>query len=261
MDTQRRTFRTPGGKQAVIRCRLPGTNDAMVAEAVIEQDEYRMQAGGPLTGVAVDVGAHIGTWTVLALLDNPELRVIAVEPIGANADLLEANLELNGLTDRAEVRRAALAGPKDGPTVAIGYDWKADSPDTEDMASMHRFIGNQLMPDSVQPGATVMAPAVRLGELAEAIDCLKIDAEGAEMALVGTDLSKVRIIVGEYHRKHGPLLKAMKRTHSVDFTGEDTFGAFRGELLPEASHKEAGNAKGKTTTQRKPARAGGKDKT
>lgn len=66
----------------------------------------------PAERVIVDVGANIGNHAVYfaEFLDRP---VVAVEPQGENADLLDANLGINGLRSRTRVvRRPLWSGPQ-----------------------------------------------------------------------------------------------------------------------------------------------------
>lgn len=59
-----------------------------------------------LTGLAVDVGAHVGNHTLwLAVVCG--LRVVAFEPSGSVEDL-RANVKLNGLDDRVAIYHTAL---------------------------------------------------------------------------------------------------------------------------------------------------------
>lgn len=57
----------------------------------------------------VDVGAHIGTTTIPALLHHGFDRAVAIEPDPDNLRLLQANLALNGLETRASVIAAAVS--------------------------------------------------------------------------------------------------------------------------------------------------------
>lgn len=57
--------------------------------------------------IVIDVGANIGNHT-LYFAEFLQRPVIAVEPFGGNADLLEANLGINNLRERVRVVRAAL---------------------------------------------------------------------------------------------------------------------------------------------------------
>jgi len=223
---ERLTFRTPGGHEAVMHCRR-GTNDAMVARSILEEDEYGM-AGSALTGLAVDIGAHIGAWTVLALLDGDLDHVFALEPLAPNRELMLRNLEANGLADRCSLSDEALGK---GRMVSIRWDFAVTRPEDIEMARMHRYIGNQRMPRGVKH-KTVRAPAVTVASLIERlgpITCMKIDAEGAESALIGAKLADVGLIVGEYHSGRDKLEAHLAKTHRVNFDGEEDFGLFRAE--------------------------------
>lgn len=49
--------------------------------------------------VTIDVGAHVGYFSVLAALGNPAGRVLAFEPLPPVLDRLKRNVSLNGLTN------------------------------------------------------------------------------------------------------------------------------------------------------------------
>jgi FkbM family methyltransferase len=55
----------------------------------------------------VDVGAHYGFFSILVGRANPDCRVLAIEPVAENAQILSSNLGLNGII--AEVHEAAAS--------------------------------------------------------------------------------------------------------------------------------------------------------
>lgn len=59
-------------------------------------------------GVAMDLGANIGTQTLYLYLTRKFKRVIAVEAAPKNFDLLQANVRVNGWTDDIEAHHAAI---------------------------------------------------------------------------------------------------------------------------------------------------------
>jgi FkbM family methyltransferase len=96
-----------------------------------EFDDTRIRAARALMrrrpGVAVDAGANIGLWTVPLALEAAAAgsRVIAVEPVPANARRLSENLRLNGVEAHTDIRRVALS---DGPghvTMTLREDFAA----------------------------------------------------------------------------------------------------------------------------------------
>ncbi len=50
----------------------------------------------PDSGILIDVGAHIGYWTLLAASNCPGMRIISFEPAQNTFQLLERNVRLNG---------------------------------------------------------------------------------------------------------------------------------------------------------------------
>ncbi|GEO40528.1 FkbM family methyltransferase [Skermanella aerolata] len=69
----------------------------------------------PAGGCFIDVGAEVGFFSLLAArLAGPAGRVIAIEPIEANADLIKANATLNGFDNITIVTAAAGAANRTG---------------------------------------------------------------------------------------------------------------------------------------------------
>ena len=206
-----------------------GTTDAMAVMA-LANDEYRL-AGRNLSGWAFDVGAHIGTVALTMARQYHDLRVVAVEAVPENSELLEANIRRFGLTDRVFSIRAWAAGPNDlTGTCHYGYKGHRDT-ESDGYISAHRFIGNTWT-DLAGPEFSVEMPAVSIDSLLETynipeVSLLKIDCEGCEWAFLDTPaVSRVQTIVGEYHGgypgkpghqpdPHQKLRDLLDRTHHV----------------------------------------------
>ena len=123
-------------------------------------------------GVAVDVGANLGYYTVVAgAAVGPGGRVVAVEPEPRNAALLEENVRLNGYEDRVEIVTAA-AGEAQGSTLLHLSDAN---------------LGDHRAFDSGDGRQAVEVPIVALDDLpalAGRVDVVKIDVQGAEAAVL-----------------------------------------------------------------------------
>jgi FkbM family methyltransferase len=120
----------------------------------------------------VDVGANIGVFTALgASMVGPKGRVVAVEPIARNAELIERACQSNGF-DHVRVIRAAAsdrAGTLELRTEA-----------TTSNAATPAAAGERLRAET---GATVRVPSVALDdELAglDRLDLIKLDVAGME---------------------------------------------------------------------------------
>jgi len=123
----------------------------------------------------VDAGANIGSLTVpLAKAVGPRGRVLAFEPLPANAERLRENVALNGLRN-VEVGELAL-GEQDG-TIALRL---ADDPALHSTVAVfqRRATGEALL----VPVTTLDRRWREAG--APDVSALKIDVEGAELAVL-----------------------------------------------------------------------------
>ncbi len=155
---------------------------------VFAEDAYRIGAltdGLPEDLVAVDIGAHIGCFSVALALARPRARVHAWEASPSTARWLCRNLELNAIGDRV-VPHATAVSDHHGTLSFVDNDQ-----------------GSAL---NGGPGATtVEVPCVTVAETFAAaggrVDLVKIDTEGAEYAMLTdpADWAAVQRVVLEYH--------------------------------------------------------------
>jgi FkbM family methyltransferase len=150
-------------------------------------DEYGL-ADVYVDGLALDIGAHIGSITIALLADNPDCRVIAVEPLSENVEMIRRNLAANGFDDRCEVVRGAFGGA----TISFGY--QGDS-----YAATNRYIGNLATAEFGHSTETV--PVLKLAKLIpDGAEFAKIDCEGCEWAALRERAAhRIRRIIGEGH--------------------------------------------------------------
>ena len=147
--------------------------------------------------VLVDVGAHLGFFTLAALhYGGPTCRVIAVEPSRRARRILNANLRLAGATDRVRLVPLGLGSTRASVTVL-----------TTGAGGLHQLI----RPDGPRPDTTDV-PMLPLDELVAAggpePTHVKIDVEGFERAVLEggrAALTRGRPVV--FLELHGRLLR------------------------------------------------------
>lgn len=141
--------------------------------------------------VALDIGAHVGNFSLALAHRRPRATVYAFEPMPSTARYLQRNITDNGFSDRVVVEKLAVSGAR-GELVLIDND----------RASAH----NGLIAPSGS-GPEVVVPCIGFKEaLLRAngrADLVKLDAEGAEYDLIlhsdPSDWDSVKAVVMEYH--------------------------------------------------------------
>ena len=171
-------------------------------------------------GTAIDIGANIGAFTILAAHQSPNVRVFSYEPFSDNFKQLCDNVALNHVESRVYAFPLAVGGRCDQRRLMVSGS-----------SGGHSFYGNDRAKSVVIDVITMEQVLSDAG-----IDCcdfLKIDCEGAEYEIIysaSADLfRRIRTITMEYHTGGGagsPLeMKAFLESQGyiVDYTGT-TFG-------------------------------------
>lgn len=135
---------------------------------------------GPFEGVIIDVGANEGHWSLYAHKHNPAARLIAVEPNPIAVDLLRRNFASNGLYS-AEIVETAIGGNKGTVTFET-----IDNVTSLGSFEIDRSGRPWLTDDRIKK---ISVPCTTLDDLCAthnvpSIDLLKIDVEGAELAVI-----------------------------------------------------------------------------
>lgn len=205
--------RLPTGQRVSLRV---GTTDAVVFREVWDQHEYHgaepYLRGG---GVALDVGANVGAWSLWALHAGARL-VHAYEPEPGNLGQLRQHVAGKPVT----VYEAAVGAE-------AGELWLAPGPDDVHGGGTH--VAAVYDPDEPNhPAGLTKVPVVPINEvLAKAIadaggqlGVWKMDVEGAEYGIIeGLDaelLRSVRCIVMEFH---GPGMPHLPHLHGAADVG------------------------------------------
>lgn len=138
--------------------------------------------------VAVDVGAHIGTWSYT--LAHYFLHVHAFEPVPEFARCWRANV--SGGTDLAET--------------ALGY-YGVDS------VRINREVGNSGKTSTTPAASGALCTALDAYEMTD-VDFLKIDVEGGELDVIRGGEATIRrgrpTIIVEEHVRNGPAVALLR---------------------------------------------------
>lgn len=139
----------------------------------------------------VDIGGNIGTFAVYSARSGAG-QVVSYEPGREAFDVLQKNIQMNGMLDCVVPQRMAVSGCED-ETVAFPI---ASSPD------------NRMLCTDTPPAGYELVPTTTLGTILtrhqlDFVDCVKIDCEGAEYQIVLNTpdevWSRIKEIKLEYH--------------------------------------------------------------
>lgn len=172
-----RTIRLRGG--CVLSYRLSRADFRTVAETWLT-GFYELPFAIEPPRLVVDLGANIGataTWLVMRYGCD---RLIAVEPVPANAALARRNLAANGVN--AEVHEAAV-GAREGTAY---FDDSGESTEGR-LADRGREVRVLTVPELIGR---------------EQVDLMKMDIEGAEAEVIAGEpgwLRQVRVLITELH--------------------------------------------------------------
>lgn len=217
------TWRSPRGVPVQLAYR-PETSDWNTLSAILTHDEYDLPHGQ--SGVFLDVGAHIGGWSIGAALDNPDATVVAIEALPENVTLIRHNAKRAGV-DVVVIHGGASCGTEP-VTVAYG------STET-DFARAHEFIGGGIWHDDASDRRTIDLDPVSLSSIVAEhgpVRLMKIDCEGCEWSFLDDPaIADVQEITGEYHPRQGlgplRLREMLEPTHVVTLDDAEPFGPFR----------------------------------
>jgi len=214
-------WRTPRGSEAIFEYRQD-TIDWNVINSTLDGDEYGLGAL-VLGGWTFDIGSYLGSVAIALALDNPGLRVLAIEPVPDNVRLCRVNVERNGLSERITVLDGAV-GPPGAASVRVCYGYRG-----AELARYHAFVANVVnighseVPHEDRDVVGYSLPS--LVALAGAVPSfVKIDCEGGEWAFLSDPLTAhLPRVHGEWHpaegRTRADLEAMLVPTHDLTFTG------------------------------------------
>ena len=157
-----------------------------VAEVVVA-DCYRLASSAPLLpsrSQIVDIGGHVGAFSLLAAALLPDAHVTTFEPSKLRTEYLQRNIHLNGFEGRITVVPAAVGGTR---AQAQLVDMVLTSPTSPVEGEFVEVLGIE------EAAAKIDGP----------IHLLKMDCEGGEYEIVAgaseATLRRIERLVLEYH--------------------------------------------------------------
>jgi FkbM family methyltransferase len=134
--------------------------------------------------VIIDAGANIGVFTLYALKNATQAKLISIEPAPDSCQRMKTMLSANGLESRCTIFEAALGDRPGETTIEL------------DVGSQFRRTGISGHPVEMITLDSVIPPGV-------SVDLLKMDVEGAEYGILPSlspdTLRRIRRIVLEFH--------------------------------------------------------------
>ncbi|NUQ25610.1 MAG: FkbM family methyltransferase [Saprospiraceae bacterium] len=152
----------------------PHTYDRFMIEEVWLNDEYRLDNCTVMSNAGIiDVGAHIGSFSVRASKLFPDNFIWAFEPAIDNFNLLKNNLKLNNCAN-VQVYQKAVTDNKKKANLFINENHTG---------------GHSLIPDFHDKKAIVEIDAISINtfvneKAVDSIGYLKIDCEGSEYQIL-----------------------------------------------------------------------------
>lgn len=131
----------------------------------------------PQNSVVVDVGAHIGVYSLIVKSRRPDLRVYAVEPLPENVELLRRNIAENGMD--IKVFPVAISDV-DGEKTMWVHDFNQGANTLSEEAMKYQAI--EFHTEIKVPCITLASLLERINE--DRIDLLKLDVQGEEYPLI-----------------------------------------------------------------------------
>jgi FkbM family methyltransferase len=210
----------------------------------------------PAGGVVVDIGAHIGGFSLIAARAvGPTGHVFSIEPVSANTRLLEKNARLNNITWITPIE--AAVGRKGGSIELLVSD--ADTMLATTRQSWANILHGERAPALLkrsQVNLITVDGFVREYALSH-IALMKIDVEAAEMdVLAGAAETLARGAIEQLIIEiHGPTVKWMDVVAILRGYGYDTSDIGPGEMHATL-RRAAGRPSGTAGAFRKPVTVG-----
>ena len=133
-------------------------------------DCYNLEKLNWTPDVVIDCGGNTGLFTLAACSRWPSAKVICFEPMPENFDIIQKHIDINGLTERVDLIRAAVGASKRSAQFFI------------------RDANQGSLDDSLQFGSAIDVSVLHLWNIYTTIQSenvlIKLDIEGAEFEIL-----------------------------------------------------------------------------
>ncbi|MBI4993003.1 MAG: FkbM family methyltransferase [Candidatus Magasanikbacteria bacterium] len=146
----------------------------------------------------LDIGAHIGVFSIYSKIINPKSKIIAIEPGPDNFALLKQNISANDLSD-IKIQQTAIIGTEEKTTTLY---LSKNSHNHSTIKPSNNLTIQQFNNSTITVPATSLEKLIKQNKIKK-IGLLKMDIEGAEFDIVlnidNETWGKIRYVMIEYH--------------------------------------------------------------
>lgn len=164
--------------------------DNSVFEEIFTDREYNIldEKIKDAASLIVDIGAHIGCFSVYASILNPKTKILAFEPDENNYKLLKENLQLNNAKN-VQSKNLAVTSKEEVRIINVSED-----------SHNHSFYNTENKISERKIQTTTLQKILKNDAR---VDVVKIDCEGSEFEILRNlseeDFEKIKTIYIEFH--------------------------------------------------------------
>lgn len=189
-------------------------DESVFNEVLIDRDYRILDEAIAKATTIIDVGAHIGAFSIYVETLNPKAKITAYEPEPENFKTLKENLKLNH-TKNVTPKNLAVAGKQEQRTLYISED-------------SHNHSLTPDLPNQAQQTTIQTTTLAKIVQKHGRIDILKMDCEGAEFEIFAEAaktpaiLKHIQLIHLEYHEYENPVQTLERTLQSAGFKTKRT---------------------------------------
>lgn len=170
-----------------------------LVKSEMSQDIYGLKHVHTQNGIALDIGAHVGTTAILLSLMYPKMKIYSFEPSPINFKYLTYNVANLNLGDRIHTYHNAVSMHYE----TIEFEHSPDDSTSSKATRLGKTFGELPKNISYVKSISIMTIINKINNL----DFMKLDCEGCEVELVPMILAIYKKnsnchLAGEFHEWH-----------------------------------------------------------